>query len=273
MKRDIKIKTLWILSALLLVSGVRAQVVIGSSLTPSEPAASLQIKEYDAPAGSGGATADKGGLLLPRVELKSLSDITVIPANAGKDKLANLTGLLIYNVNTSNLDEGIYEWDGTRWYFLEPISEISGSSSRKTVVRGNFTTAAAAPLLRMGIFEFRLTPSTDVLNRIPQFRLLRDVPSPTVFWYSVTRFWDYNEINSPNRPIPQVGYSFDVKGDTISPVNSREWRNVHKSPLKKEDQRYEVYLADPIYGHLYRVQFLIFQSALKPAYIILATEY
>ncbi|MDR1981390.1 MAG: hypothetical protein LBQ39_07215 [Tannerellaceae bacterium] len=272
MKREIKRKTLWMLSALLLVSGVRAQVVIGSTLTPSEPAASLQIKEYDAPAGSGGATATKGGLLLPRVELKSLSDVTVIPANAGKDKIVNLTGLLVYNVNTTDMDEGIYEWDGTRWYLLEPVSEVSGSSSRKTMVRGPFT-ELNAPALRMGIFEFRITPSTDALKRIPQFRLLRDVPAATVFWYNIARFWDYNEINKSNAAIPQVGYSFDVKGDTILPVDSRKWHNLHNAELKKENQRFEVWLTDPVHGHLYWVQFLIFQSEIKPAYAILATEY
>ncbi|MDR1937213.1 MAG: hypothetical protein LBQ73_01775 [Tannerellaceae bacterium] len=270
MKRQVKAKIRWILSALLFVSGLQAQVVIGSS-SPSEPAALLQIKEYNAPSGSGGETAKSGGLLLPRVDLKGLSDVTVIPSNAGDDKKKELAGLLVYNVNTSGMEEGIYEWDGARWYLLEPISDVSGFSTRKKMLRGSMTTANA-PSLRMGIFEFRISPDPDALKKKPQFRIAGALPAKTTFWLHVTRFWDYNEINKPNMQVPQVGYTFDVKMEEIS-TNDTGWHDIHSAQLAKEDQRYEVWLADPVNERLYAIEFLIFQSELKPAYAILATEY
>jgi hypothetical protein len=270
MKRDVKIKILLIFSALLLAPGLRAQVVIGSSSTLSEEAAILQIKEYDAPAGSGGETANRGGILLPRVELKSLSDITVLPPDAPEDKKLNLTGLLVYNVNTSGMDEGIYEWGGTRWYLLEVLSDVSGSYTRKALLRDSIT-EANAPLLRMGIFEFRISPSPDLLGKKPQYRIAGSLTEATAFWFHVTRYWDFNEMGNPTQP-PGVGYSFDVRKETVSPGDAT-WHDFHTANLKKGDQQFEVWLADPINEHLYNIQFLIFQSASKPTYVILGTLY
>ncbi|MDR1918869.1 MAG: hypothetical protein LBQ65_04385 [Tannerellaceae bacterium] len=270
MKRQLKTKTLSILAALLLVAGLQAQVVIGSS-KPCEPAALLQIKEYNAPQGSGGETAQSGGLLLPRVELKDLSDITVIPSKASADKKKELTGLLVYNVNTSGMEEGIYEWDGSRWYLLEPISNVSGFTSRKKLLRGALT-AANIPYVRIGIFEFRIAPNPGSLEKKPQFRIVGPLPATTTFWFQLTRFWDYNEINRPNMQLPEVGYSFDLKKAEIAP-GDLNWRDFHSAQLKKKDQRYEIWLADPVNEHLYSINFLIFQSELKPVYAILATEY
>ncbi|MDR1937386.1 MAG: hypothetical protein LBQ73_02665 [Tannerellaceae bacterium] len=267
MKRHIKIKTGLIFSAMLLAPGLRAQVVIGSSTTSSEPAALLQIKEYDAAPGSGGKTATKGGLLLPRVELKGLSDITVLPANAGKDKKSDLTGLLVYNVNTSGMEEGIYEWDGERWYLLEPSSKESDFVTLKSLQRAPIT-ESNAPKLRMGMFEFRIEP----VDKKPQCRCVDPLEKNTDFWFNVTRFWDFNEINTVNNELPNVGYTFDIKKKTISTTDS-QWFDFHTDKLKKDDQRFDVWLADPVNNHLYNIRFLIFQSTSAPAYIILAAEY
>jgi hypothetical protein len=273
MKKEITTKTRSILAALLLVSGLQAQaqVVIGSE-TPSEAAALLQLKEHNAPPGSGGETSRKGGLLLPRVELKELSDVTVLPSGAGEDKKKELTGLLVYNVNTSGgMEEGIYEWEGDRWYLLEPVSDVSGFFTQKKLLRDTLT-VANAPCVHAGIFEFRIAPNTDNLEKKPQFRVAGALPAATTFWYHVTRFWDYNAINTANTPVPQVGYSFDVKKEEIA-SGDPGWHDFHSAQLEKEDQRYEIWLADPVNERLYGVNFLIFQSALRPVYAILVITY
>jgi hypothetical protein len=266
-----RIITICLALPLLIAASAQAQVVIGSS-TPSEPAALLQLKEYDSPSGSGGETAKSGGLLLPRVELKDLGNPTVIPADAGADKKKELTGLLVYNVNTSSgMEEGIHEWDGTRWYLLEPISNTSGFSTRKKLLRGEMT-ATNVPTLRMGIFEFRICHDPDPLKRKPQFRVAGALPAKTAFWFQVTRFWDYNVMGIPNMQVPQVGYTFDVGKRDIAPSDA-QWYDFHSEDLKKEDQRYELWIADPLNDRLYGIDILIFQTELEPAFAILVAEY
>jgi hypothetical protein len=254
------------LFALFFNSGIHAQVVIGDTSLP-EPAALLQIKEYDAIPGPGGETAGRG-ILLPRVELNDLSDITVLPANASADKKLELTGLLVYNVsNAGTMDEGIYEWDGTIWNQLETRSEVTGSSTKKAVVKTSHL-ASNMPTVSMGIFEFRIDG-----NMKPQYKLTSSPPATTTFWYQVARYWDTTNMTTQNGS----GFSFDTMSKTFTSGNYSSWQSFHDGSfdsLISNDFRYEVWLADSINNHVYQIQFIIATIALgTPIYAVLVTEY
>jgi hypothetical protein len=102
-------KKMFLLMLLLLVlgaTGMNAQVLVGSNATNEPtPGAVLDLNNT-----SGGYI---GGLLLPKVDLTSLTDITVdIPAATGH--VAALKGLIVYNTATGT--EGIYVWNGSnKW--------------------------------------------------------------------------------------------------------------------------------------------------------------
>ncbi|MDR2951028.1 MAG: hypothetical protein LBV71_17720 [Prevotella sp.] len=118
------------------VTGLRAQVTIGSDLEPVN-AALLELKNFDAtnPAkttDNENITSDKGGLLLPRVILvnrKTLepfiktTDPLWVDASTSKIKEKH-TGLTVYNINESPetvtelnniFHQGVYLWDGAKW--------------------------------------------------------------------------------------------------------------------------------------------------------------
>lgn len=99
-----------------------AQVTIGSGIPP-EKAALLDMKTKKA-AIDGSATTDEngGGLLLPRVELNSRTDLTpfISQGDMSDEEYSQLKlrhkGLIIYNLSTGNkFTPGIYNWDGQQW--------------------------------------------------------------------------------------------------------------------------------------------------------------
>jgi len=101
---------------------ISGQVTIGSG-KPPEKAALLQLKTQEA-ATEGGATTGEngGGLLLPRVELNSQTDLTpfISQGEMSDESYANLKlrhrGLIVYNLSANNnFTPGIYNWDGQKW--------------------------------------------------------------------------------------------------------------------------------------------------------------
>jgi hypothetical protein len=258
MKLHTQRKTGHILFALLLAAGLQAQVVIGMGESPEE-AALLQIKDTHA-ASPGGATATKGGLLLPRVALGDASDITVISSNVTDDKKKELTGLLVYNVNTAGeLDEGIYEWDGDVWNQLEILSEIAGSSTQKAVVTAS-DTYTKTPTVSMGIFEFRINPTTDWKQMLPQYRLTVDTLGSVTFYYNVARHWDSNGDPDPNSTDGGFnatgGFSYDALSKNFAAGDNSTWKDFHSSGVPEENFRYDIWLIDHENNHAYNVQVL-----------------
>ncbi|MDR1556281.1 MAG: hypothetical protein LBS88_04520 [Tannerellaceae bacterium] len=270
MKAYIKKTTLWLLFALPLAAGVQAQVSVGS-LSPSEPAALLQIKEYDAPTGTGGVTANKGGFLLPRVALNSVSDVTVIPGATPNHK-SDITGLLVYNVSTSGeMEEGIYEWDGTMWAQLETTSKTSGSSTLKSVKRSVAGLSDGDAPVEMGIFEFRIDP----LTKQPQYKFQSQ---GTLITYQIACFWDYNTAGDANTTnsynvnatMPAVGYTYNSQYAT----GNDTWQQFYNLNAPKADQRFEVWIADPANNYVYNVHFIYAQHGFtNPVYAVLVTQY
>lgn len=129
--------TFFIMCLFLLLNGVThisAQVSIGMN-EESEKYATLQIKDkaIDRTGALDAATAEKGGLLLPRVELQKKKELfpfitqTEIDADvAAYAKLKTLhTGLIVYNLIENDTEElclGMNQWDGEQWQcFQEKI--------------------------------------------------------------------------------------------------------------------------------------------------------
>ena len=111
-----------ILALCLLVAGnVAAQVVIGTD-TPPVKGALLELKTQEA--GADNVTSTKGGLVLPRVKLVSLTTLQPFIDVNDPDWLQNTTtrikekhvGLVVYNLTTTApFVEGLYVWDGKGW--------------------------------------------------------------------------------------------------------------------------------------------------------------
>jgi hypothetical protein len=242
-----------------LTFSLSAQVSIGSQTAKQEEAALLQIKGHDA-ASDGGATAEKG-VLLPRVQLKSLSDISVI-TGAEPDKIAALTGLLVYNVSGAGMDEGIYEWDGREWGALEVLSDDVGAYTQKAIVQTGDLTDANTPSVNVGEFTFRFSP-----GRQAQCRLSR-VPGRTVIGYQICRFWQAENAGT------HIGCAFDSKTVTLQAGNTG-WVNLHSRAMASEE-RWEVWIVDVANNKIYNVQYIIYQPATSgtlATYIVLVTEY
>ncbi|MDR1881117.1 MAG: hypothetical protein LBQ78_09300 [Tannerellaceae bacterium] len=273
MKTAIQRKSSYILFALLLAAGLQAQVVIGSSGDP-ERAALLQLKDTEATS-IGGVTATTGGLLLPRVSLRNASDITVISGVTTAKEVA-LTGLLVYNVNTSGeLDEGIYEWNGDTWNLLETVSKIAGSSAQKSVVIAA-NTQASTPTVSMGIFQFRINPTTSWADMRPQYKLLA-APSVnnTAFWHTVARHWDSNVAAPGSGNFNATGgFSYDAISRTFTTTNFDTWQDFHTPALPKADFGYDIWLVDHVNSHAYNIQVLRAEAGLTtPIHALLVTEY
>lgn len=100
---------------------INSQVTIGSLNEPVKGSI-LDIKQFNPD--NKNITA-KAGILLPRVELKSptelsFSDFTISDdLDEGGQKLKH-TGMIVYNVNeTLPFKKGIYVWSGSEWLLQE----------------------------------------------------------------------------------------------------------------------------------------------------------
>lgn len=122
-----------LMAVVLLLPGLslRAQVTIGSGEEPAK-AALLDIKEQNS--ASGGATATSGGVLLPRVNLVSLT--TLEPFISGGGSATEKTthkGLVVYNLtDNSTFKPGLYYWDGAQWNMSKGVDITANNGLTKT---------------------------------------------------------------------------------------------------------------------------------------------
>jgi len=120
-------KVLFLMFLLLLMvlgaAGVKAQVRIGGNTAPSA-AAVLDLNATDA------ANTGTGGLVLPRVDLKS----NVMQLTNG---VANQTGTLVYNVTTTLGRIGVYYWNGNSWVYASLPSTTTADSGKFLMSNGN----------------------------------------------------------------------------------------------------------------------------------------
>lgn len=110
MVRRILLTTLFIFLALDFYS----QVTIGSSIAPNEGSL-LDLKEFTTNnAQSNGKNTSTKGLNLPRVTLESASSLAPTATDTPENKTSH-TGLLVYNIGSKSLLDGIYFWNGQTW--------------------------------------------------------------------------------------------------------------------------------------------------------------
>jgi hypothetical protein len=122
------LKTMFILAFFFAGMNGEAQVIIGLNERPIKGGL-LELK--DRIAGADSVTSVSGGLVLPRVRLRStttlepfiaLADAEWNSSNRAQTQL-NHIGLTVYNLtNDANFHAGIYFWSGAKWLPLEVAS-------------------------------------------------------------------------------------------------------------------------------------------------------
>lgn len=134
----LKQTTIVFLLALFFSANIFGQVTIGCNEVPANGAL-LDLKEYDDAIAEGGGRDAQKGLLLPRVELVSITNLFPMyvqgsPDYTGENKIItdrDHTGLLVYNTNKNLPDgdgTGLYTWDGEKWLPLLSKSIIISQS-------------------------------------------------------------------------------------------------------------------------------------------------
>ncbi|MDR1881116.1 MAG: hypothetical protein LBQ78_09295 [Tannerellaceae bacterium] len=244
---------------------LNAQVTIGMDEAPKK-AALLQLKDVSATQYTKNATATTGGLLLPRVELTSLTSFTLPLSPApSDDEKEDHTGLLVYNLTedaNEHLEKGIYQWDGSQWKVLSKVTKTEGATVRKVIYRG--TAPDENQVVNVGIFEFRIDNSA-----ISQFRRVSGAGAATHYW-QVGKFSDSN-LNAENTDWNNSSYSFDLesKENMVDGV----WENC-KGNAMGNTERNEVWLADLENDNMYHVLFMILgESSGTKTYLIVAQKY
>jgi len=117
-------------------AGVKAQVRIGGNTAPSASAV-LDLNASDA------ANLSTGGLVLPRVDLKT----NVMQLTTG---ITNQIGTMVYNVTTTLGRIGVYYWNGNSWV-LASLPSTSAADSGKMLMSNGSTWVAAARTKSWGI--------------------------------------------------------------------------------------------------------------------------
>ena len=119
-------KVLFLMFLLLLMglgaASVKAQVRIGGN-TPPSAAAVLDLNASDA------ANLATGGLVLPRVDLKS----STMQLTTG---VANQIGTMVYNVTTTLGTIGVYYWNGNNWEMVNLPSTSMADSGQLLMSNG-----------------------------------------------------------------------------------------------------------------------------------------
>ncbi|MDR2474781.1 MAG: hypothetical protein LBD45_02880 [Bacteroidales bacterium] len=114
-------KNIIILSVLLPIGSLSAQVTIGADVEPQK-AALLELATQQADGDN--VTSTKGGLIIPRVKLVSATTLEPFIATTDPDWTNNATtkikekhaGLIVYNLTANTtFSKGLYVWDGAEW--------------------------------------------------------------------------------------------------------------------------------------------------------------
>ncbi|MDR1562627.1 MAG: hypothetical protein LBS54_06050 [Dysgonamonadaceae bacterium] len=252
-----RINALWLL--FVLPAATQAQVSIGTKMP--DRSALLQVGEYVSPT-AGDETSKLGGILLPRVELTDLNKACVISEGSPAEQKTEMTGAIVYNVGTTNgIEEGLYEWDGSQWSSLETETNIIGSTTKKSIKRvtsAQFETNY--PEVQMGIFKFRMQPTSYIYQRIPQIALVNSA-TPYNVWWHVTEYSSGSDLRH-DLFYAKLGTANEFKH--IAPNNILNPNNV----------RHEVWVPDTNNNKLYHAQFIIADWGLSvPIYAIIVTEY
>ncbi|GHT10557.1 hypothetical protein FACS189432_04010 [Bacteroidia bacterium] len=190
MKRNVQIAACCI--ALFVCVAANAQVTIGSGERPVTGAL-LDLKSQSP--NSLNITSEKGGLVLPRVELQDKTTLEPFIPKSSQEWTTNQSdtkrkhiGLLVYNLKEDNFfHPGIYVWYGESWVAMKATSEFfylpsfnlewkdGGSVELFDVYKENYKPAAVPP----ATYE----SSTGAIVDLPGYDA-----DPTHFDYVVTYY-------------------------------------------------------------------------------------
>lgn len=198
---------------------LNAQVTIGAGLEP-EKAALLDLKTKDG--GEGLETTDSGGLLLPRVTIDNINELTVFLNSSDADyeeQKRRHTGLAVYNItpnHENNIEKGVYIWNGSRWE-KGAYRKRANFFYMPSIIIDTSTIGEKTPIdlykLYKDQFESPAVASANAPDQIPFFVKPRDL------FYYIT---DYDKNVLENISITEDGvmsYSVKAQSDESSYIN------------------------------------------------------
>ncbi|MDR0750506.1 MAG: hypothetical protein LBF62_13185 [Tannerellaceae bacterium] len=260
MKTNTKIKLL--LFCLCIGPGLRAQVSVGTDELPAKGAL-LQLK--DIPGAAPGAKNATKGLLLPRVELASETELTPMFPGATDAQKKEHAGLLVYNLTeTPPLKEGLMLWDGQMWSqikYEEVVKEI-------VIAKKLYTGTKAVDGNSVKIDNLEITLGSDVHNNnneyfaYPKFKKQND--NTVKYSYQMAQYWQSGNTNR--------GYENTLAGPTTVGGSYIGFANNNDmSPL----ERNEIWMVNEN-KHIYHIQFFVLGPGTvgkKEIYAILVEKY
>jgi hypothetical protein len=234
--------------------GLSGQVAVGLDVCP-EKAALLQLKDKQAAPGTKEATAAKGGLLLPRVELAGMNEFTLIASPTEAQKKDH-TGLLVYNLKIDaehRLEKGVYQWDGDKWRILQKTTKTEGIAVKKSIYRAK--TPIDTCIAKLGLFEFRIALSRRN-DYTSQFRLAQGTAMPEKKIYGLLN-WDRDRsIDYESRGwlnLKNNDFEFSTR---LFSIGDGLWCDI--MTWNQNTEKHEMWVSDMDNDHIYHVQFLVF---------------
>jgi hypothetical protein len=224
-----------------------AQVTIGIAEDPAEGAL-LQLKDIVA-AATGGKNAGKG-LLMPRVQLVSHTDLAPMIAEATEAQRKEHTGLVVYNLTENQaLKTGIMVWNGEMWNHIRDRETVQNEMDVKKTLY-----ASTAPQVNQSVSNHDIE-ATMALGKngpdyaLPQFRLTGPPSNPNVrkYQYQMAQYWQQSTNN---------GYSNDVSTASFDSSNYPDYRDFMSGNDMSPEERNEVWLFDDNSNDIFHIQFL-----------------
>jgi hypothetical protein len=223
-----------------------AQVTIGIAEDPAEGAL-LQLKDIVA-AVVGGKNAEKG-LLMPRVQLVSHTELAPMIAGATEAQKKEHTGLVVYNLTESQgLKTGIMVWNGEMWNHIRDREIVQNEMDVKKILY-----SATAPQAYQSVsnhdIEVTMASSNTSYFALPQFRLTEAPSNPAVrkYHYQMAQYWLQS---TPN------GYSNDVDVASFDSNNYANYLDFMSGNDMSPEERNEVWIFDDNSNDIFHIQFL-----------------
>ena len=156
-------------------------------------------------------SSDKGGLLLPRVELVSLASLEPFITGADAETQLSLAGLMVYNIAVSGnkIYPAIYVWSGTSW------STSQQSASQLVIDNSIATKTKSFTFYELGT-ETRVPLTVTVTGALG---------TPTYQWYQMTGNNVHVRTGSKiigatsSSFLPVNGLTFNAAGDIVTSEN------------------------------------------------------
>lgn len=208
MKKRIIAFTLVIVSLLFQMTGLKAQVTIGSD-TPPQNFSILEIIS---------SSNNTGGLRLPQLTSPQRDDITAqLQASTEKSR-----GLVIFNTNTTQIEY----WDGTQWvaakgvepWMVSGTSEVATSNDQNIYQMGQVTIGSDEPADPTAALNVVATNKGALLPRVTLTgpHDIVTIPNPTV------GLLVYNTGNSPTFNVTGYLYWDGVEWMQFASMTSRD---------------------------------------------------